>query len=225
MCVCLPVLHALASSAWNAWPLTYPLVNVGEGTERVCVCAWQRDRQAERKRRRATARLDACCHMLSYTCWCIASRRIRTHNHTRINTHIYTRTQTGTTLTHLASQEAVGPVGQSKLESLVCLFTSNYRNRTISATTAPAFYIERERGRESKVRARGEKKKLWQPFLTIVNGYLIPSELLQSAGSQYSTAGGRGGGSCIVFSHPHVTWMCKCTRSKRQKNKTMYFPH
>lgn len=63
---------------------------------------------------------------------------------------------------YLASQEAMGPVGQRgeserERESLVHLFRSNYRNRTISATTAAAFFIfleEREGGK------KGEKTKL-----------------------------------------------------------------
>lgn len=69
------------------------------------------------------------------------------HTHTHI-------ISTSCRLTHLPSQEAMGPVGQSKLESLVHLFTSNYRNRAISATTTPAFFIfqserEKEGGRET----------------------------------------------------------------------------
>jgi len=49
----------------------------------------------------------------------------------------------------------MGPVGQSKLESLVHLFTSNYRKRTIFATTAPAFFISL---RENKRKKKREKK-------------------------------------------------------------------
>lgn len=126
----------------------------------VCTQEKKRDRQTEgerakesereRKRmRRATARVDAHCHMLSYTHWCIASMCTQRHTHTLTHTHAQTSTHTRAsyTLTHLASQEAMRPVGQSKLESLVRLFTSNYRNRTISATTAPAFLYS-YRGRE-----------------------------------------------------------------------------
>lgn len=70
--------------------------------------------------------------------------RIKNSMYTLAYAHTLTHTHSISTscrLTHLPSQEAMGPVGQSKLESLVHLFTSNYRNRAISATTTPAFFI------------------------------------------------------------------------------------
>lgn len=61
------------------------------------------------KKGNVTARLDAHCHMLSYTYWCIANRHTQ-----RLEPHTHT-------LTHGASQEATGPVGQSLRVWFVCL--------------------------------------------------------------------------------------------------------
>lgn len=82
--------------------------------------------------------LVKCCHTLA------GALQIHTHKKQHVHTCVCTHTHSISTscrLTHLPSQEAMGPVGQSKLESLVHLFTSNYRNRAISATTTPAFFI------------------------------------------------------------------------------------
>lgn len=100
------------------------------------------------KKGNVTARLDAHCHMLSYTYWCIANRHTQ-----RLEPH-----------THTDAWCFPGGHGASgtELESLVRLFRSNYRNRTISATTAPFFIFlhERGRGRESAREREGEKTKL-----------------------------------------------------------------
>lgn len=83
------------------------------GVSSVCVLT--------RKRGSVTARLDAPCHMLSYTHWCVTSRRTQRHTHMQTfarHKHAHTRTHA---LARLASQEATGPLGQSLRVWFVCL--------------------------------------------------------------------------------------------------------
>lgn len=108
--------------------------------------------------------LVKCCHTLAGA----LQIRIKNSMYTLVYAHTHS-ISTSCRLTHLPSQEAMGPVGQSKLESLVHLFTSNYRNRAISATTTPAFFFfhilewEREGGREGERQLGSRnKRKVWE---------------------------------------------------------------
>lgn len=145
------------SFSWCAHPVTYGgwevSVGVGGGAGSDFFCSEDREKKPQTCNQtdiqyKATTRLDAHWHMLSCTNLCISYRK-DAHTYTLTYT-LAVHTSMSNWLTHLASQEAMGPVGQRKLESLVHLFTSNYRNRTISATAAPAFLYPLERIRKKK---------------------------------------------------------------------------
>lgn len=186
------------------------------------------------------------CQMLSYTCWCITNTHKKQHVHTCVCTHTHS-ISTSCRLTHLPSQEAMGPVGQSKLESLVHLFTSNYRNRAISATTTPAFFFfhilewEREGGREGERQLGSRnKRKVWERDEERERRKREKKQSLDSLFSQWwavisspqhcyslqclSTVQQDREGESVLYckpSHPHVTWMCKFMRNKQQQNKAI----
>lgn len=101
------------------------------------------------KERSVTARLDAHCHMLSYTYWCIASGRTQRHTHR----HAHTNTCAPYTLTHLASQEAMGPVGQSLRVWFVCLDLIIETGLFLQPLLRLFYILTRERGRERENKA------------------------------------------------------------------------
>lgn len=180
MCVCLPPPYAheliLAFSPHSQWP-TLQWAGWGVGGL-ISVCprksgkAWQTGKIVES----------------NIKTWCAVSHAVKHLLVRRKQTH--TRTAQTRRLTHLASQEAMGPVGQSKLESLVHLFTSNYRNRTISATTASAFFYF------TSLRVNQRKKKRERQSFD----RLFPSgERLVISSPQRCWEMGRGGGGVIVL--------------------------
>lgn len=167
MWVCLPLLHALAVSAPRAQPLTCPLLSVGEGTSSrpVCCTMGKSDKQKER-----TIKFTLGSHVSHAVIHAIdASQKytIQPHAHRHTHTHILY-------ITHLVSQEAMGPVGRSSLDRLVHLFTSNYRNRTIFCHRYSCFFIytlTRETARagetertESEERKKNKKQSSDSPF-------------------------------------------------------------
>lgn len=186
----------LSASAVRSWahisflssqPVTYPPVSGVGGGGLISVCprksgkAWQTGKIVES----------------NIKTWCAVSHAVKHLLVRRKQTH--TCTAQTRRLTHLASQEAMGPVGQSKLESLVHLFTSNYRNRTISATTASAFFSslpwEWTRGKKR------EKDRALTGFFPAVNGWL--SHPL-SAAERWEE--GVGGLLYYKVFHFHVAW-------------------
>lgn len=90
----------------------------------------------------------------------------------------------------------------TELESLVRLFRSNYRNRTISATAAPAFLYsyKRERGRERENKAltafshNGER--LSHPLSTVTVCRLSVQHNRRGRGK--GRGRGRGRVSCVI---------------------------
>lgn len=135
--------------------------------------------------------------------WCAVSHAVKHLLVRRKQTHEEAHTCTAQThrLTHLASQEAMGPMGQSKLESLVHLFTSNYRNTTIFATTASVFFFFLHfLESEPENKEEGEKDRALTAFFSQrwTFGYLIPSALLLSQCSTRRNE--KGGGECLVKS-------------------------
>lgn len=102
----------------------------------LCVCTIKTDRDTQTKgKKRATARLDAHCHTVIHLL--VHCKQMHTKARARADTQTFTRH------THSLILFPKRPWGQWDRASLrvwfVRLFTSNYRNRTISATTAPVF--------------------------------------------------------------------------------------
>lgn len=119
----------------------------------------------------------------------------------------------------------MGPVGQSKLERLVHLFTSNYRNRTISATTAPAFFIflQGRRGRGRRGWRRGERAREKNKALTAFpyNGERLSHPLSSATVCRLSVQynrrqRGRGRVSCIVS--PLILMLHECANLREASN-------